>query len=588
MGKINLATAQAGLGEIEEAKAILNSLPDTANGRYTIPYARTLIALNEGRTDDALKLMNERYDTRVRSLLEEKTNNTAEILASLSNSSERQAEREEALQREAFLVQSRLEQQQKINTLLIGLISLLLFGGVVGALLARHRHKLAHALILKTKEAASADKMKTEFLGMMSHELRTPLNGIIGLADVMVQQGPTDQVKERAEIILSSGNELFNVIEGIIDMSRIEGNKLEILPEPTSITEIAHTICEKWEASAKEKSLNFTYYIADKQNGLFDVDPVRLEKCIDTLLSNAIKFTDTGQVHLHLTCEDNCDEARETGTQNFTIIVADTGQGMSEEVQSKLFKPFLQADISMTRKHGGSGLRLAIARATARMMEGDITVYSRDGKGSEFTFTFEATPAVTEQDIINITPPDTRGTNDLSNSFSTENTHLISTLETTLSGLIPADRMPDTPNLLRQYSVLVVTGGQMRDDIVHKLLQPFGANCVVAETPDAGLKALTVQAFDCLILDINTPEAETITFLETIRKNHGRWSEIPVLALMDDASAENNAACMAAGADIFLAKPVAPSDLKDVIVYLRAKYKISQAGKQRPEEKRRA
>jgi len=229
MGKINLATAQAGLGEIEEAKAILNSLPDTA----------------------------------------------------------------------------------------------------------RHRHKLAHALILKTKEAASADKMKTEFLGMMSHELRTPLNGIIGLADVMVQQGPTDQVKERAEIILSSGNELFNVIEGIIDMSRIEGNKLEILPEPTSITEIAHTICEKWEASAKEKSLNFTYYIADKQNGLFDVDPVRLEKCIDTLLSNAIKFTDTGQVHLHLTCEDNCDEARETGTQNFTIIVADTGQGMSEEVQSK-------------------------------------------------------------------------------------------------------------------------------------------------------------------------------------------------------------------------------------------------------------
>jgi len=151
-----------------------------------------------------------------------------------------------------------LEQQEKINTLLIGLLSLIGLVGLASIIFARHRDKLAKELSVKSKEAASADKMKTEFLGMMSHELRTPLNGIIGLADVMAQTaqtGPTDQVRERSEIILNSGNELFNVIEGIIDMSRIEGDKLELVTEPASIQDITQGLCEKWDLSASPITL---------------------------------------------------------------------------------------------------------------------------------------------------------------------------------------------------------------------------------------------------------------------------------------------------------------------------------------------
>ena len=166
-------------------------------------------------------------------------------------------------------------------------------------------------------------------------------------------------------------------------MSRIDGEKMELYPEPTNVHDIMTDLDKSWRQKIEDKGVTFTSFIENSLSDEIILDKGRFHQCLNSLLSNAAKFTDQGRVHLHIT-------ARSTEVDNeieITAIVADTGQGMSEEVQGKLFTPFLQADSSMTRKHGGSGLGLAITRSLARMMGGDVTMISNQGRGSEFTLT---------------------------------------------------------------------------------------------------------------------------------------------------------------------------------------------------------
>jgi len=205
-----------------------------------------------------------------------------------------------------------------------------------------------------------------------------------------------------------------------------------------------------------------------------------------------MKFTDHGKVHLHLICEDTPDEEAQT----FSVIVADTGQGMSQTVQDKLFTPFLQADISMTRKHGGSGLRLAIARATARMMGGDITVNSREGAGSEFIFTFKASPSHIESPSIgtenfelhqNIQPA-------IFQDAIAKNNEVKRATEVTLSDDRDIQLQAST-NALSHSSILIINENDGQESIAQTVLEPLSANCVVAETYETGLRHLAIQKF---------------------------------------------------------------------------------------------
>jgi signal transduction histidine kinase/ActR/RegA family two-component response regulator len=592
---INLATAYAGLGNVKEARKLLKSLPQESQGRFSIPYAETVIALQEGRIDDALKLMNERYDSRVRGFLEERSNNTMEMLATLANSSERQAEREAALKREQALIQTRLEQQQDINKLLLALIALIGLSGLAALLFARHRGQLAKQLAIKSKEAESADRMKTEFLGMVSHELRTPLNGIIGIADILADQGPTDQVRERGNIILSSGNVLFSMIESIIDMSRIDSDKLELVPEPVSITDIIGELRDEWQIEASKKNVTFTAHISQNCPERMELDSKYTRKLIDTLLSNAVKFTEKGRVHLHVTAERN--DADENAT--IKVIVADTGQGISETVQEKLFKPFLQADSSMTRKYGGSGLRLAIARSIARMMDGDITLNSREGRGSEFTLTFKAplskidmAPALDDAEDIEtnkgLLVPEIN--QQASQSMETEDDSVFKMIELVIDktsqenpneNLIAeeANKQPvkddkNTPSLKGQR-VLIVEDTPSNQDVVEMLLMAEGMSCVSVSSGKDALMALTRHYFDYVIMDIRMPDMDGVETTRRIRNSGEAWANVPIIALTADIAAENNAACMAAGTDIFLTKPVLARELKDAIIFLHDQRKES-------------
>jgi signal transduction histidine kinase/CheY-like chemotaxis protein len=612
MAKLILASAYAGLGDISAANETLKIVPEALKDSSRGKYAQTLIALKEGRVDEALSLMNARFDQEIQRFLTETSNNTTQILASLENSSERQAEREASLRREAAFIQSRLDQQERFNKLLILLTCLTIGTGFGIFLFARKQHKLSKLLAIKSAEAESADRMKTEFLGMVSHELRTPLNGIIGVADVLAEMGPSEEIRERGKIILSSGNMLFSLIESIIDMSRIDGGKLELITQPASLKDVLTDCVQKWEDIAQAKGLIFTSHIPEICAEDIHIDPPRLGQCVDTLLSNAIKFTDNGRVHFHVTAQDEASKSH----RKFEIIVADTGQGMSETVQERLFTPFLQADSSMTRKHGGSGLRLAIARGTARLMDGDITVNSREGRGSEFKFVFPAKismaklsesltpskktkrpslpPAIEKEEenndqalaIADIVPRDIAEASQ-SNSQSNEIQTIVNSsnfslehFETENDPLPPPSPVGNFNDIdLSNCRVLIVEDTPSSQDVVEFLLRQAGIDCVSVDSTEEALNSLNTAYFDIVISDVHMKGDEGLRTTHQIRKSGKDWSEIPIIALTADNTSEVNAACMAAGVNAFLTKPVLSKDLLRNIRFLQAQKRGAMADK---------
>lgn len=624
MANLNLAAAYAGLGDIEKANLIYSNVPENLQDSSRGQYSKTIIALKDGRVDEALSLMNNRFDKRVQRLLSESSNNTNEILASLENSSERQAEREEGLRREAAFIQSRLDQQKKITNLLILLTGLTLITGLGAMLFARKQHKLSKLLAIKSQEAESADRMKTEFLGMMSHELRTPLNGIIGVADVLAELGETQDVRDRGKIILNSGNELFSLIESIIDMSRIDAGKIELIPSPASMHDVITQAVNKWEEPAKAKGLTFTYHIPESSKAKTHIDSLRMGQCVDTLLSNAVKFTETGRIHLHVTTQDD----KFNHNRDFEIIVADTGQGMNETVQERLFTPFLQADSSMTRKHGGSGLRLAIARGLMRMVKGDITVNSREGRGSEFKIVFSARICRSEgQTEISAaepikahakSPKELSATTDvnplekeemsiddiLAGDASTE-PQIADELQTAPQEEHVAENSPKATNLilnqlqqdtvdtqpqglseshedllhLRDCRVLIVENTPSNQDVVEFLLRQSGVQCVSVDSTEQALSSLNTAYFDVIIMDVHMKGDAGLEATRQIRQSGETWSDTPIIALSTDKTAEANAACMAEGIDVFLTKPVFSKDLIKSLRFLQTQKQSSVTDK---------
>jgi signal transduction histidine kinase len=353
----------------------------TTKSNDAVLYAEALLAMHRDETQLSIDLMKRWADLQIDSVQSSNSAGMTSLLSNLENTRERQAERESALQREAELKEIQLAQQNRLNRLLW-----ILIGGLTLAfnfLLAflRYREKNNAKVRGLQEEALSAEKMKTEFLGVINHELRTPLNGIIGISDAMIHHADDPVLKSQAEAVQESGQLLFDLLDSLITMSTIEADRLSLDKNPVDLSRVIADEAKGWDAKAAEKGLTYTHFIAKDVSPKILGDSARIRQCLHYLLSNAIRFTHEGRVHLHVT------GTQKAGHMAVTITVADTGQGISEDVQSRLFKPFLQADATMTRKYGGAGLSLAIARKLARMMGGDLVVNSRQGCGSEFTLT---------------------------------------------------------------------------------------------------------------------------------------------------------------------------------------------------------
>ena len=585
----------AGLERTTEAQRELNSViskyyqGSEVVSDKNLNAAKAAIAIAKGNKTEIIRLTMETNDATVQSLLRRYSDNTSELLANLENTKERQAEREAGLKREASLQKAKAKQQKRVSQLLMVLVGILSLAAILALLFARYRNKISKELAIKTAEAEDADRMKSEFLGIVSHELRTPLNGIVGIADLLSMKAPTEDLRHKAGIILDSSNKLTHVIESIVDMSRIDGEKLELYPEPTDVHDIVAELVKEWRPAIENKGVTFTSFV---ENSLADeviLDKARFHQCLNNLLSNATKFTDAGRVHLHITSKPT-----EIDNQvEITAIVADTGQGISEVVQSKLFTPFLQADSSMTRKHGGSGLGLAITQSLARMMGGDVTMVSSEGRGSEFTFTVKAEKSESTRilddiealmndvglDLVETAP--VKSENSTPGEQSVEPEYALIQDTKRASADITAESTPSSPSRetvidkkydpesLQGLKVLIVEDIPANQDVVKVFLTPEGCECHGALNGIEALKILDTQSIDVILMDIRMPEMDGIETTRAIRSSDRNYKNIPIIALTADVSAETNAACMAAGADIFLTKPVMGRELIESIKFIR-------------------
>lgn len=231
--------------------------------------------------------------------------------------------------------------------------------------------------------AEEASRMKSEFLASMSHELRTPLNGIIGFAELIKDDAPDEELRENAEIIEKSGSHLLNLVNTILDVAKIEAGAMNLARDTMDIRALVSEVAAIHQPGAAGKGLGFQVEFSDDLPPTLVGDPVRVRQVLHNLLSNAVKFTQAGQVRTGVTVEDGA----------VVIRVIDSGPGIADDLQGKIFEKFHQGDAFLTRSHGGTGLGLTLARHLVELMGGQMSLDSHVGQGSTFTFTLPVGPS---------------------------------------------------------------------------------------------------------------------------------------------------------------------------------------------------
>ncbi len=383
--------------------------------------------------------------------------------------------------------------------------------------------KLAHA-----KEAAeSANLAKSAFLANMSHEIRTPLNAITGMAYLIRRAGVTAQQKERLDRIETAGQHLLEIINAVLDLSKIEAEKFILEEADLRLEGIVANVVSMLSEKARAKGLQ----LVEENNclpGYFRGDPTRLQQALLNLVSNALKFTERGCVILRTSCHEEAD-----GSVLACFEVEDTGIGIAPEVMSKLFSAFEQADTSTTRRYGGTGLGLAITQKLARLMGGDAGVDSQPGVGSTFWFSARLSKslAVRQESL-----PSPQGS-----------------AESRLAVDYPGRR------------ILLVEDECINRELALELLGDVGLYVEVARDGVEALELAGSRLYDLILMDMQMPRMDGLEATRCIRQLP-EGGAIPIVAMTANAFAEDKARCKEAGMDDFIAKPFDPEVLFAIVL----------------------
>jgi len=376
-----------------------------------------------------------------------------------------------------------------------------------------HQAHLIEELQGARDKADAANQAKSNFLGVISHELRTPMNGVLGAAQLLGATRLEATQREYLSIIRNSGDNLLSLLNDILDMTKIEAGKMTFEVIDIAFDDLHRRVTGPFVAQAEAKGLEFRSTFVGEIPATVRGDPLRVCQVVQNLLSNAVKFTEGGVIDYRVEAS-RIDERRVA----FAFSVTDSGAGIATEDLERLFLPFTQADASSTRRFGGTGLGLTIARRMANIMGGDISVTSELGRGSTFTFAVEA-------DVVDWQP--------------------VTAAEAIKAEVGEGDSL----------KVLVVEDHPVNRMILEAWLGSAGHDTATAENGQIAVNMSAHQTFDLIIMDVNMPVMDGLTATRRIRGS-GANKDTPIAVLSASARHEDHEAGLQAGADAYLNKPI--------------------------------
>jgi len=407
----------------------------------------------------------------------------------------------------------------------------------LGALLKQVNRKVTELEKTKTElnqakeDAESANLTKSEFLANMSHEIRTPMNGVIAAADLALDENTSPRVGKFLNIIRTSGQMLMSIINDVLDFSKIEADQISLEIRPFKLQSFIKDLVSPFQKECLEKKIHLTSILDPGVHDTYSGDIFRINQIMTNLLGNAVKFTpENGHIIVGITTDP---EKFRDPYQFLEFYVKDTGIGISENEKETLFKPFIQADSSITRKYGGTGLGLSICKHLATMMKGSMHIESKLNHGSRFSFSLHL------EHIPNQANPEL---------FDTDKQETINHYHSALHGI----------------HILIVEDNKTNQEIAQAILKNNNIQSTIATNGEEALHILKKKTFDLILMDIQMPVLDGFKTTSMIRKNN-QLSHVPVIAMTAHALKGDKEKCIQSGMNGYLTKPVKQDSMMQAI-----------------------